>query len=65
MKTVLSNTHVSPMQKKKTMKTFIWSVLVYDCKAWAINKDIQRRQSHGNVVLERGTDDTMDGKEDK
>ena len=43
MNKMLTNSHISIQCRKRAVKTYIWSGLLYGSEAWTINKDSQRK----------------------
>lgn len=43
MKNLLTNSHISIVTRKRAVKTFIWSALLYGMEAWTINERMVQR----------------------
>ena len=43
MKPILTNRNVTMTTKTRILKTYIWSVLLYGCECWTINKVMERK----------------------
>ena len=43
LKPVLTNSKISKSTKMNIVKTFVYSVLLYGCETWTLNKDLERR----------------------
>ena len=43
MRSFLTNRKVSVNVRKRAVKTYIWSILLYGAEAWTINKEMERR----------------------
>ena len=43
LKPVLTNSKISISTKMNIVKTFVYSVLLYGCETWTLNKDLERR----------------------
>ena len=45
MKQTLTNNHISIKTKtrKRAVKTYIWSVLLYGCETWTVSKNLEKR----------------------
>ena len=42
MKTILTNRNIKITTKVRVLKTYVWSVLLYGCECWTINKEIEK-----------------------
>ena len=52
-KSIITNKVMSIESKKRFIKCFVWSVLLYGCEAWTISKITEKVLTTGNVVLEK------------
>ena len=43
MTRLLTNSHLTMNTKKRAVKTYIWSTLLYGCEAWTVSKEMERR----------------------
>ena len=43
MKAIFTNRNISTSTKINTLKAYVWSVLLYGCECWTLNKDTERR----------------------
>jgi len=43
MKSIFTNRNVSIPTKLNALRAYIWSVLLYGCESWTLNKDTERR----------------------
>ena len=43
MKNVLTNSRISIETRKRAVKTYVWSTLLYGCEAWTVNKEMECR----------------------
>ena len=43
MKTIFTNRNITFNTKINTLKAYVWSVLLYGCECWTLNKDTERR----------------------
>lgn len=43
MKSIFTNSNINIGTKMKTLKTYVWSILLYGCECWTLTKDTERR----------------------
>ena len=43
MKNVLTNSRISIETRKRAVKTYVWSTLLYGCEAWTVNREMELR----------------------
>ena len=43
MKHLLTNSHISTNTRKRAVKTFVWSTLLYAAETWTISKTMEKR----------------------
>ena len=43
MKTVFTNRNISLPTKFNTLRTYVWSVLIYGCECWTLTPELERR----------------------
>ena len=43
MKSIFTNRNIKVYTKIKTLKAYIWSILLYGCECWTLTKDLERR----------------------
>ena len=43
MRQTITNNHLSIKTRKRAVKTYIWSVLLYGCETWTISKNMEKR----------------------
>ena len=43
MKSIFTNRNIKMNTKIRVMKTYVWSVLLYGCECWTINKEMERK----------------------
>ena len=43
MKKMLTNGRISIETRKRAVKTYVWSTLLYGCEAWTVSKEMERR----------------------
>ena len=43
MKAIFTNRNITISTKINTLKACIWSILLYGCEYWTLNKDTERR----------------------
>ena len=53
MKSILANRNITMTTKIRILKTYIWSVLLYGCECWTINKEIERKLEAAEMWLIR------------
>ena len=42
MKTIFTNRNITINTKIDTLKEYVWSVFLYGCECWTLNKDTER-----------------------
>ena len=43
MRNIITNSHLSIKTRQRTIKTYVWSVLLYGSEAWTLNKQMEKR----------------------
>ena len=43
MKPIFTNRNISLSTKLNTLKTYVWSVLLYGCECWTLTPELERR----------------------
>ena len=43
MKHLLTNSRISVQTRKRAIKTYVWSTLLYGCEAWTVSREMERR----------------------
>ena len=43
MRTILTNRNIKITTKIRVLKTYVWSILLYGCECWTINKEIEKK----------------------
>ena len=43
MKPILTNRNITIVTKIRVLKTYVWSVLLYGCECWTLNKETERK----------------------
>ena len=42
MKSIFTNRNITNATKINTLKAYVWSVLIYGCESWTLNKDTEK-----------------------
>ena len=55
-----TNSKISIETRKRFLKCYIWSVLLYGSERWTISAEMKTNWHHGNVVLQENVKIIMD-----